>query len=354
MMPRVRATVEPVARLDEVEPETADAPAADASSLLQLQQTAGNQAVVRMVRGAARTPSGRVLARKTAFETAVEKKDWAAAATELVKLTSVEIVAQLKPVPEADQDEIAKAASAADAPLVKRAISFARHRPADAAKHADEFSWKTDPGATHTGKVAGGTVEAKTGGKAKFGTREETETYTLGYKGTDAEKTRWLQFIWREIEVTRPDGKTDKVDQEITTTGGTYRLTVDPTKPSYNTDTASTTDPFYEAGGVNNRTDDSTTMLDMPAPALAIVKAQLAEPDAAKKPTKVVSRAHFTTYLVRDMEVLYKMNVDVEWVFTSDAVPPRTQTVSGAAANALDPLARKRLIAQFPNFDYLP
>src|SRR5687767_14087100 len=66
-MPRVRATVEPVVRLDEAEPETTEAPAADASSLLQLQQAAGNQAVVRMVRGAARTPPGRVLARKTAF-----------------------------------------------------------------------------------------------------------------------------------------------------------------------------------------------------------------------------------------------------------------------------------------------
>jgi len=54
------------------------------------------------------------------------------------------------------------------------------------------------------------------------------------------------------------------------------------------------------------------------------------------------------------MQVLYKVTTDVEWVFTSDAEPPRKQAQTGATANALDPEMRKRLILQYPNFDYIP
>ena len=57
-----------------------------------------------------------------------------------------------------------------------------------------------------------------------------------------------------------------RVDQAITTTGGTYGLTTDPGDPHYNTDTASPSDPFYEAAGMSGRTADSSTMYDMPNP----------------------------------------------------------------------------------------
>jgi hypothetical protein len=71
--------------------------------------------------------------------------------------------------------------------------------------------------------------------------------------------------------------------------------------------------------------------------------------------TRVVSRAHFNTYLVRDMDVLHRIGVDVEWDYANRSVPPRTQHTSNAgAASALDPRMRQRLIEQFPNFDYIP
>jgi hypothetical protein len=71
--------------------------------------------------------------------------------------------------------------------------------------------------------------------------------------------------------------------------------------------------------------------------------------------TKVVSRAHFVTYLVREMDILHEVHIDVEWEFTSDKDVPRAQSVSKAGnATALDPDIRKRLLEQFPDFDYLP
>jgi hypothetical protein len=71
--------------------------------------------------------------------------------------------------------------------------------------------------------------------------------------------------------------------------------------------------------------------------------------------TTVTSRAHFTTYLVRDVDVLYKVEIDVEWVFTTKTTPPRKNTVQSAgSATSLDPEQRKRLISQFPKVTYLP
>jgi hypothetical protein len=71
--------------------------------------------------------------------------------------------------------------------------------------------------------------------------------------------------------------------------------------------------------------------------------------------TRVVSRAHFNTWLIRDMEVLYRVQLNVVWDYTTRREPPRAQSVAAAGpASALEPRMRARLIAQYPNFDYLP
>jgi hypothetical protein len=80
---------------------------------------------------------------------------------------------------------------------------------------------------------------------------------------------------------------------------------------------------------------------------------------------KVTSRAHFATYLVRGMQVLYRVDLTVEWVFERDShynegtntltSPSRTQTVDAARpVSALDGRMRQRLVTQYPNFNYLP
>ena len=71
--------------------------------------------------------------------------------------------------------------------------------------------------------------------------------------------------------------------------------------------------------------------------------------------TRVVSRAHFTTYLIREMDVLYAVSIDVEWEYRRPAVPAhKHQRVAGAQnATSLDPAMRERLILQYPAIDYL-
>jgi hypothetical protein len=49
------------------------------------------------------------------------------------------------------------------------------------------------------------------------------------------------------------------------------------------------------------------------------------------------------------------VKTDIEWELASaDVEPPRKPTQSTSAATALDPAMRKRLVLQYPTFDYLP
>ena len=191
----------------------------------------------------------------------------------------------------------------------------------------------------------------RTGREGTMKSKGMNDLFTMGYEGPESGQTRWLQFISREVEVEDPIKGNFRVNEPVTTTGGTYNLTTDPSKPSYNTDSNKTTSPFYEAGFTQNRTSDSTTILDLPSPLKSVVDRQF---DGGA--TKVTSRAHFTSYLVRDMDVLYKVELDVEWEFKAKGVePPRKQGVKNAGeAKAIDPEQRKRLIEQYPTFDYLP
>jgi len=180
----------------------------------------------------------------------------------------------------------------------------------------------------------------------------QPDRFTIDYKGPEAEKTRWLQFIWREVECEgHPTRGTYRVDEEVESSAkNKYKFTTDTAKPVYNTDSASATDPFYESGFVNNRSADATTIFDLPASFQHVVKRQF---DAGA--TKVTSRAHFTTYLVRDTQVMHQVTTDITWEFTSGTVePPRKTKQGGGAANAIDPMMRKVLVVQYPKFDYLP
>ena len=135
----------------------------------------------------------------------------------------------------------------------------------------------------------------------------------------------------------------------VTTTGGTYDLTTDPGNPSYNTDSNNPDSPFYEAGFRSNRTADSTSIYDQPG---AISSKVYAEFD--KGATKVISRAHFDTFLVRDHRPLFHANINVAWEFTEKTVPPRTQsTDKSGKVSKLPAGMKKRLVEQYPQYDYI-
>jgi hypothetical protein len=228
---------------------------------------------------------------------------------------------------------------------VTRSISFVANAPASAT-----------PVMTTTVNVAGKVVKSAKvpGGKVTVRTGVNYDTYgsegfSAEYKGTSSSDSRWLQFIWREIIITDAEKKTSSLKESITTTGGSYDLTTDPKSPNYNTDSGSASSPFYEEAFNANRTADSTTMFDRPASVDAKVQAQF-----AAGATKVVSKAHFHTFLIRDMSVLHRFDIDVGWNYTTKAVPPRTTSVSGSeAANALPSRMKARLVAQYPKFSYI-
>ena len=93
-------------------------------------------------------------------------------------------------------------------------------------------------------------------------------------------------------------------------------------------------------------------MFDAPGSYANLVTPQFDPPVSA---TKVISRAHFATYLVRDMEILEKVEITVEWEFTSKTAPPRKFNVAAPAVRSPRSIpGRSRLVAQFPKFAYLP
>jgi hypothetical protein len=349
-------------RREDAEParEVRQQPSPPAEAILGLQRSAGNHAVANVL--SRNGPETKAKTPTDEFKDAAKAADWDAAALALDKLTNTEIQALLKPMTATDLGKLDAAAvklGKATPPLsdrVHRNVVFRLNPgPAKVPKHPDQATINKPGDEKYKGKVPGGSVSVHTdveidpGDGSKMG-----EAFELEYKGKEAGKTRWLQFIWREIEVHPPKGDpTYLTDTVGPATGNQYKLTADKKKPNWNTDAAKdAASPFYEDSGINNRTENGTTMFDAPGSYAHLVKPQF---DAPVSATKVISRAHFATYLVRDMEILEKIEIDVQWEFTSKVTPPRTHSVTqrGPVA-ALDGGQKERLTAQFPKFAYLP
>ena len=90
-------------------------------------------------------------------------------------------------------------------------------------------------------------------------------------------------------------------------------------------------------------------IFDTPTPVADVVRKQLE--GGAKR---VLSRAHLVTYLVRDMQVLQRVAIDLQWVFTAPRGVSPTPTVTQGPASELDTAHRVTLEKQFPKFAYLP
>jgi hypothetical protein len=202
----------------------------------------------------------------------------------------------------------------------------------------------------HAGKVPGGDVSVHTGANMTVGGTPMPDTFSVGYSGGLAADSGWIQFLWSEIIATQPDGSDLAVTATgLGTTNGTMDLTTDPSAPQVTVDTATTTSPFYESGGVSIRTPSATTMYDRPEAFDSIVAAQF---DAGA--TKVVERDHFDEFLVRDYKTIYHTSVVVQWTYTTKtAVTRKTTAGGGAKVDGMPSPYRGRLIKQFPSFDYI-
>lgn len=332
----------------------------DVATALRLQASAGNRAVARLARQPTRTLARKkpTKAEKAAadFQAAVTAPDWPKAVAALSRIDQGAAVVLLRARTTAEVTSIAAAAKPlADrrSKVVYRLARFVLNDPGAAAVHAAQVSVATKGRLRASAKVRGGKIKVRTGGKTKnLGSGlESAERFWLAYEGTDAPRTRWLQFIWREVVATDPVKGRYRVSGTMNTSGGSYALTTDPKLPSYNTDVVpGAANPFYETTGINNRTADSTTMFDLPYNASDKVDGAF---DAGA--TKVVSRAHFITYLVRDWQVLHKANIDIEWRFGAKGdTPVRRQSACVSPARKVESRQHDRLVAQHPKFDYIP
>jgi hypothetical protein len=332
------------------------------NAMLGLQRSVGNQAVVRALARAKDAETATATDGAAKFKRAVKAGDWLAAAMSLWELDDDEVRHLLDPLSDAELDALEAAATSSDlisrkfpglAETVHRHVSFQKHAP-----DQSRLGWRgivTDRGTLeHEGEVdGGGTVKVRKGTDFRsFDGQEFEDGFSLKFKGKGAAQSSWLQFIWREVEVDDPARGHFMADGVCKTpTGMPYRLTTDHAELHYNVDSADPANPFYEAEHVNNRSFESTTMFDAPNAAEEFVRREF---DLGA--TRVVSRAHFTTYLVRDMDVLYAVSIDVEWEYRRpEVVAHKDQQVTGAQnVAALDGVMRERLVLQYPAIDYLP
>ena len=199
--------------------------------------------------------------------------------------------------------------------------------------------------------VEGGQVSAQTAVPYTTASGKSASlSFAVSYAGALAAESRWLQFIWRDIEVTGADGRKKFLNDTVTVGSRSYPLTTDPKAPGYSVDSRSGSDPFYEASTSTARREPNlTTIGDAPTPIRSLVQREF-----NGGATAVVSRAHFEIYLIRDFRALYHVGVDVEHPFrdathyTTNRAIRVTETVS-----ALPGPLQKALVRDYPAFAYI-
>jgi len=204
-------------------------------------------------------------------------------------------------------------------------------------------------------KIGKGTVEVKTGVSVESGAGSSKEAYTLSYTGDDADQMHWMQFIWREVKPEYPAkaGKPSKaIEKTLTHSGRSYDLTTDESKKNWQTDSGSSNTPFYEEGTTVKRTGKKeVTMADFPSTEVDDIKPLFDDP--TKAPTRVVSKFHADTYLIRNADVVYRAQVDLEWDLTSAEPPAVKAKVTGGPADHIEAEQRASLISTDPTVDFL-
>ena len=250
---------------------------------------------------------------------------------------------------------------------LRRVIRFVRHKPKVGAGGAfGPPKGKPEGGAVEKGataKVGIGTVEVKTGVSVETaGAGSSAEAYTLSYTGDDADKMHWMQFVWRKVDPKFPakTGIPSKpMEKKLTHSSRNYPLTTDKSKPGWLVDSGM--DPgttpgasgkaFYEESVPVNRSAKAVRMTDFPSTMEREIAPLFA--DASKAPTSVVSHFHADTYLIRNMDVVYRAQIDLEWEFKSATPSPVKATVTGGAADHIEAEQRATLVTTDPTVDFL-
>ncbi|HET6992323.1 MAG TPA: hypothetical protein VFJ43_13405 [Bacteroidia bacterium] len=224
--------------------------------------------------------------------------------------------------------------------------------------HTDEAAMNTT-GDTISGSVVGGKIDVHT--NAKYTKADLAKTvrptgFIMNYEGGLAKDTHWLQFIWREIVYYTKDIDDKEVENKrndpIQTSGGHYDFTDNPKTPSYNVDSPQVETPFYEGAFADNRTSESTTIFDFPSS----MRDYIDNCFTNKGATRVVSRAHFNTFLIRDFSTVFQVSQTIEWSFNALGDPEKMtyHDVSTQNVTSLPVDMKKRLDSQYKSkFSYI-
>jgi hypothetical protein len=205
-------------------------------------------------------------------------------------------------------------------------------------------------------KVGAGTVTVR---RDVTGSGVGANLFAIDYKGADAKDAHWLQFIHREIIGIHSDGSAHPQTGPWSTNSHPYNLTQGgtataygtPTKDNYNTDAGTSgSDPFYETVGAANRAADQTMVYDRPSGGGGKINAAF-----SAGATRVISRAHFDTFLIMTDHVAYRVRLTMTYDYSSaTATPAPTTTSDGSgAASALPDAIRERFHADWPAYSWL-
>lgn len=201
-----------------------------------------------------------------------------------------------------------------------------------------------------------GSVQVRTGEDIELAPGSTVpNVIALEYSGSLSADSRWLQFVWFELTASTPAGPVAAAGS-IPTTSGTKPFTTNPATPSWTVDSASGSDPFYEAAAVAVRTASATTIFDAPgggsvAPVAASVFASVPTATAA------TFTAHFETYLIQRDRAAYRVSYSAATSLTPSSTGGRPvasaigYTVGASAPVAALPAARRAiLLAGYPSF----
>lgn len=178
---------------------------------------------------------------------------------------------------------------------------------------------------SHEGNLGEGKVTARENDVSPGDATKDK--YSLEYAGKDADKGHWLQFVNFTMYADTPTGKVYYTGS-VGTTSGTKPFSTDKVT-NWSVDSASASDPYYEAGFVSSRDPGKNTKI-FDKPGGASINGFAAQLVATKAPTatKVTFIAAFDTYLVVDGKSTYH----VPWSATTEYDPAKKTSAAIAYA----------------------
>ena len=305
------------------------------------------------------------------YEAAVNASNWARATLLVNAYNDLDLLPRLRFIQGKGAPALTAAAAAAaaqgwdDNHRVRRSIAFLVAAPGPRAPNTiPGFAGGTAGTPT---AVPGGSVTVTTGDQISGNNDWFGVTYqdTPGGPST-AGRTGWVQFIMIEIESFDSAGRSLGFETAPALPAAVAGFTIVPSSPGaprWYLDTLGGSAPFYEApttgggassGGAHQTSPTMTAMYDRPSSDPTVVASIFSRPSVAR----VVERERFHDYLVRDMDILYRSELYVQFQWTAApgagaGDPPRTNVpVSAGAANAMTRGQFNDLVSRFPNYAY--